>query len=162
MPITHPDLRGRALELFDCATTCPTASPSRQQFAAISDVNYLDQFYNPEWLNGMNQETFAYLKQQKDFWYWSVLAEDRIRPWITETNWLPKLDGYVAGVDLFDMLHLELQGRRRLCPAQHGHTTCRRRLFSDRRVDHTARARLVAGLQLAVQRGRRASSSPMR
>ena len=34
------------------------------QLAAISDKNYLDQYANPVWVNGLNQETTLYVKQQ--------------------------------------------------------------------------------------------------
>jgi hypothetical protein len=100
-PVINPQLRGRLLaQLY--MSDLPNNFTFVSQLAAISDQNYLDQYNNPEWLNGLNQDTFAYVKQQKEFWYWSAMVEDRIRPWITETNWLPKLDGYMAGVDLFN------------------------------------------------------------
>ena len=95
-PIVNPELRGRALTQFHL-WDLPNGFTFQGQYAQISDRNYLEQYYNNEWLTGLNQETFAYLKQQQNIWAWSILAEDRIRPWITETSWLPKADGWLIG-----------------------------------------------------------------
>src|SRR6185295_1365969 len=56
---------------------------------------------NNEWLNGLNQETFLYGKQQIDNWAVTGLFEPRIRNWITEGEWLPKVEGYLIGQDVF-------------------------------------------------------------
>src|SRR4029079_5925575 len=73
------------------------------QAAFISDTHYLEQHYNNEWQNELNQETFAYLKQQQNNWAWTLLAEPRLRQWITETAWLPKAEGYWLGQDFLDV-----------------------------------------------------------
>lgn len=102
IPITHPDWRGRALarmNVFDL----PYGFSFQGQVSAISDRNFLEQFFNQEWNRELNQETFAYLKQQQGIWAWTLLAEQNIRPWITETNWLPKADGYLQGLKIFDL-----------------------------------------------------------
>src|SRR5439155_8879717 len=78
--------------------------------AAISDRNFLDQYFNAEWVNGLNQENFVYRKQQENNWAWTFLTEVRDRNWITETNWLPKVEGYWIGQDFFNLFTNTLKG----------------------------------------------------
>jgi hypothetical protein len=101
LPITHPDWRGRFLAQLNWQEM-PDGFSILGQVAAISDRNFLDQYFNQDWLNGANEETFAQVKQQKDDWAWDVLMEVRDRNWITETGWLPKAAGYVIGQDFLD------------------------------------------------------------
>jgi hypothetical protein len=70
----------------------------------FSDRNYLEQYFKREFDSDPNQATFALLKQQDDYWAWSVMAQARPNPWVTTTAWLPRADGYLQGVSLFDML----------------------------------------------------------
>ena len=74
------------------------------QFSYLSDRNFLEQYFKREFDNDINQETFVYLKQQRDSWAWSVLTQYRIREWVTETSWLPRADGYILGWSFFDRL----------------------------------------------------------
>lgn len=73
------------------------------QFSKWSDRNFLEQYYKREFDTTPNQATYALLKQQQDNWSWSVLAEGRVNPWVTTTESLPRLDGYVQGLDLFGL-----------------------------------------------------------
>src|SRR5262249_39351784 len=99
-PVTHPDWRGRFLGQLNWQEL-PNGFTVQGQLALISDRNFLDQYYNNEWVNGLNEETFVYVKQQQNNWAWTVLAEPRVREWLTETQWLPRLDAYWIGQDLF-------------------------------------------------------------
>ncbi len=75
------------------------------QVAYLSDPNFLEQYYKYEFDQGPNQETFAYLKYQSGIGAATLLAEPNLaRPWVTETQWLPKLDGWWLGQSLFDRL----------------------------------------------------------
>jgi len=103
LPITHPELRGRFFGQLNWQEL-PYNLTVQTQLAVLSDKNFLDQFYNPEWTGGPNQETFAYVKQQENDWALSLLIEPRIRNWITETEWLPKVDGYWIGQDILETL----------------------------------------------------------
>src|SRR5262249_18356789 len=51
-----------------------------------------------------NQATFVYLKEQQNNWAWTALVEPNLRPWVTETEWLPRVDGYLIGQSFFDRL----------------------------------------------------------
>jgi hypothetical protein len=80
------------------------------QISALSDPNFLEQYYKNEFDNDINSETFVYFKQQRDNWAWTILAEPRIRYWETETNWLPRADGYLLGQSFFDLLTYNVHG----------------------------------------------------
>jgi hypothetical protein len=100
--VVHPTWRGRLLAQLNWQDL-PEGFSVQGQFAAISDRNYLDQYANQLWVNGLNQETFLYVKQQQNNWAWTVLGEPNLRNWITETEWLPQVNGYWLGQDLLDM-----------------------------------------------------------
>lgn len=73
------------------------------QVAYLSDKNFLEQFYKNEFDLGPNQETFAYLAWQQRNFGATVLAEQRFdRGWVTETNWLPRVDGHLIGQTFLD------------------------------------------------------------
>jgi hypothetical protein len=99
----HPELRGRLLWRQD-VQELPDGFSVQAQVSALSDKNFLEQYYKREFDNDPNQETFLYVKQQQNQWAWTVLAEPSIRRWVTETEWLPRADGYLLGQDLFDRL----------------------------------------------------------
>jgi hypothetical protein len=101
VPIEHPRYRGRFFESFN-AQDMPDGFSFQGMASLLSDRNYMEQFYQWEFLNGLNQSTFAYLKQQQNNWMWSLLVEDEQVPWMTRTEWLPRVDGYLLGETLFD------------------------------------------------------------
>ena len=92
VPITHPEWRGRFLARANILDL-PAGFTVQTQVSALSDRNFLEQYYANEFLNDLNQETFLYVRQQNNQWQWGILAEPRIRNWVTETEWLPKADG---------------------------------------------------------------------
>jgi hypothetical protein len=98
----HPDARGRLL-FRQNSLNLPEDLTVQAQVALLSDKNFLEQYWKPEFDTGINQETFLYVKQQRDNWAWTLLAEDRVRRWVTETDWLPRVDGYLLGQSFFDL-----------------------------------------------------------
>jgi hypothetical protein len=101
VPIVHPDFRGRVLAKTN-VQELPNGFSILGQFSYLSDRNFLEQFYQPEFANGLNQETFLQVKQQQQNWAWTILGEVRIRDWVTETEWLPKGDFYWLGQTFLD------------------------------------------------------------
>ncbi|VTT96793.1 organic solvent tolerance protein : Organic solvent tolerance protein OstA-like protein OS=Pirellula staleyi (strain ATCC 27377 / DSM 6068 / ICPB 4128) GN=Psta_0111 PE=4 SV=1: OstA_C [Gemmataceae bacterium] len=68
------------------------------QVAYLSDKNFLEEFYKQEFDTEPNHETFAHLKYQQRNLAVSGLFEYRLnRPWVSETQWLPRADGYAIG-----------------------------------------------------------------
>ncbi len=99
----HPNWRGRFLWQQN-VQDLPAGFTVQTQLAAISDRNFLEQYFKREWDMDPNQETTLYVKQQVNNWAWTGLLEPRLRTWITETEWLPRLDGYLLGESFFDRL----------------------------------------------------------
>src|SRR5262249_39186160 len=99
----HPEGRGRFLWRQN-VQDLPEGFSLQSQVAALSDRNFLEQYYKPEFDLDINQETFVYLKQQQNNWAWTFLTEPKLtRNWVTETEWLPRADGYLLGQSLFDL-----------------------------------------------------------
>ncbi len=75
------------------------------QVAYLSDANFLEQYYKYEFDMGPNQETFAYLKYQHASLAATLLVEPNLdRPFVTETQWLPRAQGFLLGESFFDRL----------------------------------------------------------
>ena len=95
-----PSMRGRFLfrhqQDFEDVTL-------QAQLSYLSDRNFLEQYYKFEYDYGPNQETFLWLKYQRGTLAGTVLVEpDLGQDWVTATQWLPRLDGYLLGESLFD------------------------------------------------------------
>ncbi|MFO0966863.1 MAG: hypothetical protein U0793_14920 [Gemmataceae bacterium] len=108
VPVTHPDFRGRINSVFE-VIDLPNGFQVKGQLAAVSDQNFLEQYFPNEWLNGLNGDAWVYVKQQNDNWAWSIQAQPNLRPWITETALLPRADGYILGQKFFDLFTYNLQ-----------------------------------------------------
>jgi hypothetical protein len=80
------------------------------QGSALSDPNFLEQYFKNEFDNDINSATWVYFKQQRNNWAWTFLTEDRDRYWVTETSWLPRADGYLLGQSFFDLLTYNVHG----------------------------------------------------
>jgi hypothetical protein len=105
----HPEERGWFLwrnSVFDL----PAGFTILSQVSVLSDKNFLEQYYKNEFDSGINQETFLYVKQQQSNWAWTAIAEPRIRNWVTETEWLPRADGYLLGQSFFEIFTYNVHG----------------------------------------------------
>jgi hypothetical protein len=95
-----PEFRGRVQwrhnqDLYEDGTTYVHLI---SQYAWMTDKNFLEQYYKQEFDMGANQETFGYLSGATGNLYGSLWTEYRNhRPWMTETEWLPRLDGAIIG-----------------------------------------------------------------
>ncbi len=103
----HPDVRGRFQwrhnqDLYEYGTTFVRLFA---QASYLSDPNYLEQFYKFEFDADPNHETFVYLPAGSGNAGGSLLFEGNWqRQWVTETEWLPRADGYLIGESLFNWL----------------------------------------------------------
>ena len=99
------NFRGRLL-FRDNVWDLPYGFTFQAQLSALSDQNYLEQYYPNEFNNGLNQETFLYVKQslEHENWAWTASVEPRLRSWVTETEQLPVVNGYLIGESFFDRL----------------------------------------------------------
>src|SRR5207244_3036875 len=99
-----PGLRGHFLwrqGVFDL----PYGFTVESQTSVVSDRNYLEAFYKRDWDTDLDQNSFLYIKQQGTNWAWTALADSRGgRAWVTETEALPRVDGWLLGQSFFDRL----------------------------------------------------------
>lgn len=103
VPVDHPDFRGRFTANAN-VLDLPNGFQVQGQVSAISDRNFMEQYFYMEFLNQMNRNTFAYVKQQQGNWAWTGLVQPRTLPWFTRDEWYPRMDGYLLGLKFFDNL----------------------------------------------------------
>jgi hypothetical protein len=70
----------------------------------ISDRNFLEQYFENEWDQYKDQTTGLELKRYDDTMSYSLTADARINDFFTQTQWLPRLDHYWLGQDVFNVL----------------------------------------------------------
>lgn len=97
-----PGFRGRALLRQD-VRDLPYGFTVQGQVSALSDRNFLEQYFKLEFDRDINQSTFLYVKQQEGQFAWTGLVEPRIRNWVNETESLPRVDGWIVGQSFFDL-----------------------------------------------------------
>ena len=75
------------------------------QFAFLSDKNFYEQYYKQLFDSNPNEETFLQAYGAFGNFTWSGLAQANVnRPWVTETNWLPRGDAALTGQTWFNDL----------------------------------------------------------
>lgn len=72
------------------------------EVGAISDRNFLEEYFKREWDEMKDQTTGVELKQTRDNYSWSITADYRINEFFNETDWLPRLDHFWLGVPLLN------------------------------------------------------------
>jgi hypothetical protein len=82
------------------------------QDAYLPDKNFFEQYYKQEFDTGRNQETYSYLYGAAGNLGGSILLQSNLdRNWVTETEWLPRADGYLLGQSfLNDYLNYTARG----------------------------------------------------
>ncbi len=68
----------------------------------LSDRNFLEFYREAEYDVGGDQNNLIYLKQQRDQWAWSLMAQQRVHSFLPQNSQLPRLDGYLLGLSLFE------------------------------------------------------------
>jgi hypothetical protein len=99
----HPELRGRFLWTQN-VQGLPYGFVVQSQINALSDKNFLEQYFESDFDNNYLQDTFLYVKQQQDNWAWTFLTQPGIRNWVNQTEYLPRVDGWLIGQSFFDLL----------------------------------------------------------
>lgn len=97
----HPTERGRLLwrqyqELPDDFTVYA-------QLGLQSDQNFLEQFFLPEFQNDLDEATFVEVKKQFGNAAATFLVEPDLRPWLTQTAYLPDVNLFLIGQSFFDL-----------------------------------------------------------
>ena len=100
-----PGYRGRFTVQHEQRFTlaAPEDLTVQAQLGLFSDRNFLEQYYTFDYHYGPNLETFLWTKYQTGNTAGTFLFEPDVgRDWVTETFWLPRVDGYLLGQSLFD------------------------------------------------------------
>lgn len=105
----HPLYRGRVL-WRQGISNMPYGLTFLGQGNGLSDRNFLEQFFKPEFDNDINPTTFVYLRQTQENMGWYILGEPRVRQFINEAEWLPRVEGFIYGQPLFDLFTLNAWG----------------------------------------------------
>jgi hypothetical protein len=66
----------------------------------ISDMNFLEEYYEAEWEEGYEQRTWLDLRRPIDNRELRLLTSVRVNPFFTQTEWWPRLDHYYMGQPL--------------------------------------------------------------
>lgn len=102
-----PTVRGRAQwqhnqDIYEDRDTYVRAMA---QVEYLSDKNFLEQYYKQEFDFNPNQETFTYLYGASGNAWGSLLTQGKVhRDWVTETEWLPRVDGALVGQSFLDLI----------------------------------------------------------
>jgi len=96
----QPEEHTRGRFLYRHRQHLPSDFSLNVEIAWITDINFLEQFFEREWEEDKDHETALYLKQQRDNWAWSVTARARLMDFLTTTNQMPQLDFYLLGEPL--------------------------------------------------------------
>lgn len=111
----NPSIRGRGFWFHDQDFLNDTAGDrwfrGQAQFAYQSDRDFREQFYKQEFDIGRNLESYAYLNGGSGNLGGSLLVQGTtFRPWVSETQSLPRVDGYWLGESLFDLFSYNARG----------------------------------------------------
>ncbi|HEY1861242.1 MAG TPA: hypothetical protein VGG61_12845, partial [Gemmataceae bacterium] len=104
----HPFWRG-SVQWQQMVQGLPQGFSVQTQLGLFSDHNFYEQYHKLWYDQFINQETYLYVKEQRDNWAWSGLVQQRIRNWVTETNQLPALEGHLIGESFFDLFSYNAQ-----------------------------------------------------
>jgi hypothetical protein len=96
-----PNFRGRLL-WREQVMELPEGFSVQSQFYALSDRNFLEQYFKFEYDRDLAPDSYLYVKQQQGQWAWTGLAQPRLLDWITTTESLPRFDGWLLGQSFFD------------------------------------------------------------
>ena len=82
--------------------------PNHFQFTAevgwLSDRNFLEEYHKTEWDEHKDEVTGVELKQLLDQQSWSISSDVWLNGFVTQTQWVPRLDHFLLGQSLFDRL----------------------------------------------------------
>jgi len=95
-----PETRDRGRVFGQFRQQLPKNYQLTGELGYISDLNFLEQYYEAEWDQNKDETTDLELKHIENNRSWSVYSSVRLNPFFTETNWFPRLEHYTLGQSL--------------------------------------------------------------
>lgn len=92
-----PDTENRGRALWRHRQYLPQGWELTLEASYLSDPNFLESYFEPEFNNDKDQETLAYLKKQKDKWAFTLLTQMRVNDFLTQTEHLPDAAFHLIG-----------------------------------------------------------------
>ncbi len=104
---TFRDYRGRFLFRHMQSLLEPDADPDEDfrfqvEAAYLSDRYFQEQYYNYQFMAGLDQENVLYGIKQRENRTITFQVEGNTQPWYTETEWLPKIEYTRIGDSFLD------------------------------------------------------------
>ena len=101
--LAFPDAnRGRALHRNRMEFPFGVSLSSELSYFLNNDRNFLQQYYEPEFIQGKDQENLVNLAVQNDNVTGSLMFQTRLNDIFDQTEWLPRLDLTVLGQPLLN------------------------------------------------------------
>ena len=95
-------LRGHVL--WDHRQYLPNGFQFTGEVGWISDRNFQEEYYKTNWDEHKDYTTGVELKQLLDQQSWSISSDVWLNGFVTQTQWIPRLDHFLLGQSLFDRL----------------------------------------------------------
>lgn len=74
------------------------------ELGLISDRNFLEQYFEQEWDQNKDQTTGIEIKRYDETMSYSLTSDVQVNDFFTQTEWLPRVDHFWLGQDVFDTL----------------------------------------------------------
>jgi hypothetical protein len=99
-PHVLPDVSFRYRFLWQHREQLPDGFQVTAEVGAISDRNFLQQYFNREWNELKDQTTDVELRRTQGNVTWNLFGQVRLDDFFTQTQWLPRFDHYWLGQSL--------------------------------------------------------------
>jgi hypothetical protein len=95
-----PPDRNRGRVLLRHRQEAPDNLLLQGEIGFLSDRNFLEQYFLPEFHHGKDNETMAYARQLQDNMAWTLLGRVQLNDFENRTEWLPRGDLYLLSEPL--------------------------------------------------------------
>jgi hypothetical protein len=96
----EPDVNYRYEAIFQHRQDLGEGFSFTAEFGKISDRNFLLEYFKPDWDGQKDPTTDLELKFRRENFSMSLLGEERLDNFVTQTNWLPRFDHELLGQSL--------------------------------------------------------------
>lgn len=98
----EPDTKNRGRATFRHREYLPDDWQLTLEFSYISDRNFMEEWFEPEFDQGKEQETLIYLKKQVDNWAFTAHLQYQILDFVQTTERMPEFSFFLIGEPVGD------------------------------------------------------------